>query len=100
MQRGRTEGPTHKMEGQEKEGGRAIQVARLDGRGKAHLVVAKVKYGIVGPEEDISKDPHGLATLSGQRDALKAHHAVAVLLFNRETEFTHLLRCGQGVLQP
>lgn len=73
---------------------RGVQTANLDGSGKAHPVIAHVEDGIVRPEEDISKDPHGLATLRGQRAALKAHHADTILLFKGGTAFTHLLMSG------
>lgn len=65
-------------------------MASLDRRGKAHPVIAHVEDSIVRPEEDIPKDPEGLTTLRGHREALKTHHAEAVLLFNRKTAFTHL----------
>lgn len=61
-------------------------MASLDGSGEAHPVIAHVEDGVVRPEEDIPEDPDGLAILRGQIGGLKAHHAVAILLFNRERE--------------
>lgn len=69
-------------------------MASLDRRGKAHPVIAHVEDSIVRPEEDIPKDPEGLAALRIQRETFKTHHARAFLLFNRKTAFTHLFTCG------
>lgn len=68
-------------------------MASLDSSGKTHPLVAHVKDGVVRPEEDIPKDPDGLAIFRGQRGALKAHHAVAILLFHRRQ---HSLTCSRA----
>lgn len=61
-----------------------VQALSLGGRGEAHPVVANVENGIVGPEEDASEDPQGLATAGGQVGGLDPNGANAISLHDTE----------------
>lgn len=47
--------------------------------GEAHLVVAHVVDGVVGPQEDVAEDPQRLPVLGGQVGGLDPDGAVAAV---------------------
>lgn len=99
MQRGNAERTPCSLGGPEGEGSPGVQALSLDGGGKAHPVVAQVIDGVVGPEEDVPKDPQGLAILGGHVGGLDPQHAKAVVvLHNTEGQHSFIRSHSDGAL--